>query len=205
METTETPNANLEVKSWFQKNKIYLIFGGILLLTNLGTYWFKSYQMGQLRDKVNMENTQKGEYGLQLAQHSNERVAEALIKPLVWAVKNEMIRGNKEMLDNFLTSVVQNSDLDMIVIVDMTGTIYLSTDKKYEGKSVMEVLPTIPQRPLQAETFGATPLEAAAVSPILGDTEQLGFIYFTTTAPAKTNELVKLIRENSFAEPEAAK
>ena len=34
-------------------------------------------------------------------------------------------------------------------------------------------------------------------------TEQLGFIYFTTSAPAKTTELVKSIRANTFADPEA--
>jgi hypothetical protein len=203
METPQTPNANQEVKSWFQKNKLNLIFVGVLLATNLITYLVKSYQIGQLKDKANVENVQKGEFALQLATHSNERVAQALTKPLVWAVKNEMIRGNKEMLDNFLTTVVQDSDLELIVIVDMQGTVYLSTDKKYEGKFVLDVLPTVPQRPLKAETFGATALEAAAVSPILGDTEQLGFIYFTTSAPAKTTELVKSIRANSFADPDA--
>lgn len=204
MENTESTSANQEVKSWFVKNRIYLFFAGVMLVSNLGIYWFKSYQIGQVKDRANLEITTKGDLAMQFATHSNERVAQALIKPLVWAVKNEMVRGNKEMLDNFLTSVVQDTDLDLIVVVDMTGTIYLSTDKKYEGKSVLEVLPTIPQRPLKAETFGGNAQEAAAVSPILGDTEQLGFIYFKTSAPAQTNTLVKNIRENVFAEPEQA-
>jgi hypothetical protein len=205
MENTETPGANQEVKSWFQKNKLYLFFAAVLLVSNLGLYLFKSYQIGHLKDQFNTTLAAKGESALQLAQHSNERVAEALTKPLVWGVKNEMMRGNKELLDNFLTSVVQDSDLELIVIVDMQGIIYLATDKKYEGKFVLDVLPAIPQRPLKAEVIGGTPNEAAAVSPILGETEQLGFIYYTTVATDKTRELVKAIKENPYAEAEAEK
>lgn len=205
METTESPNPNQEVKSWFQKNRLKLFAGAIFLLTVLSVYFYQRYQMGKLRDQFNNAVMEKGELALQLAQHSNERLAEGMVKPLVWAIKSEMVRGNKEGIDRFITSIVQDSDLELIVIVDMTGMVYLSTDKKYEGKSVIEVLPTMPRDVLKAGVHTASPEEVVATAPILGDTQQLGVLYFTGKATRKMQDLVQELRKNPFAEPDAAK
>ena len=201
METPTTTSPNAEVNSWFAKNKLYLIFAGLFIISNLGIYFYQKYQQSKLRDQFNQEMVHKADLATQFAQHSNERLADALVKPLVWGIRGEMMRGNTELVNHFLTTVVQSTDIKLIAVVDMTGTVMISTDKQYEGKPVTEVLPTMPKETLKAGVQSASPEKMVATAPILGETEQLGVLYFEGVAGQKGTELLKALRENPFAEP----
>lgn len=201
--TTTSPNA--EVKSWFQKNKLWLFIAALFLVSNLGIYFFQAYRMGNLRKEFGKEMENKSDLASQFAQYNNERFATALIKPLAWGIRGEMMRGNKELVDQFLTSVVQETDLDLIAVVDMAGMVYLSTDKKYENKPVLEVIPTMPREVVKIGIQTSSPDKVVATSPIMGDVSQLGVLYFEANSePAFLNRL-KALKTNPFAEPESDK
>lgn len=54
--------------------------------------------------------------------------------PLVWAIRSEMLRNNKENIDKYQNDFVKFPGVRNIMIVDNDGTIIISTDRKYVDK-----------------------------------------------------------------------
>lgn len=203
--TTANPEPNAEVKSWFQKNKVWIFIGALFVVSNLGIYFYQSFRMSKLRSAFNQEMETKGNLASQFAQYNNERFATALIKPLAWGIRGEMMRGNKELVDVFLQSVVQETDLDLIAVVDMTGMVYLSTDKKYENQPVMEVIPTMPKEVVKIGIQTSSPDKVVATAPIMGDVTQLGVLYFEATSEPSFRDQLQALKSNPFADPKSEK
>ena len=93
----------------------------------------------KIRKQTKTFNTEKSVI-LEKAQKSlTDNSAEHLrlmMKTFVWAVRGELIRGNQEQVDQYFSQLVKTDKIEEIVLVDKTGKIILSTNKKKEGSKL---------------------------------------------------------------------
>jgi len=72
-----------------------------------------------------------------LAFESNNKAnLKLLMQPFVWAVRGELTRGNNEQVDVYFKQLVQNDRIEEISFIDSVGVVMISTNKKYEGKTI---------------------------------------------------------------------
>jgi len=63
----------------------------------------------------------------------------SIIKPLVWAVRSEMVKNNLADIDFYINELVKDKGFQFILITDDKDIIISSTNKKWEG-SPFEVI-----------------------------------------------------------------
>ena len=66
---------------------------------------------------------------------SNKEMLTVLSKPLVWSIRSEMLSGNLEKVNIYVKDIVKEKNFQLLQVIDVTGKIILSTDKKLEGKN----------------------------------------------------------------------
>ncbi len=70
---------------------------------------------------------------LQLMESKQEMLV-LFCKPLVWSVRSELLRRNLEQVDVLISDLVKEKNMESIHLVDPSGVLFLSTDKKLEGQ-----------------------------------------------------------------------
>lgn len=175
--TTETKNSKIKV--WARKNAAPLILTFLLIVSNAGIYFYQQNLRKQDRKEFQEVVQTVATDSEELLQHRVQSMAETVSRALTNGIKAEMIRGNFEQLNTFLVEMVQKTELDLVTITDTIGIVSISTDKKYEGRRVKDVLPGIDlkvERPmvLMAQIGGAK-----MVGPIMADDHRLGTLYVT--------------------------
>lgn len=58
------------------------------------------------------------------------------MKALVWAVRSEMVRENMEQVDQYFRQFVKTKGVNDVTLLDGSGIIQLSTNKKVEGEAM---------------------------------------------------------------------
>jgi hypothetical protein len=65
---------------------------------------------------------------------SKQEMLVLFCKPLVWSVRSELLRRNLEQVDVLISDLVKEKNMESIHLVDPSGVLFLSTDKKLEGQ-----------------------------------------------------------------------
>ncbi|MEM7035543.1 MAG: hypothetical protein AAF570_01115, partial [Bacteroidota bacterium] len=159
---------------FIQKNKVALILAGLLVISNLGIYFYQKYQRGKLIDAYAEDLVTRGTQARNFVEVSLLQQTEELMRTIVWGVRGEMMRGNKELIDRYLIKLGQETQVDLVMIEDSARKIILSTDKKYENQDVREILPAVPTQVEKPRVLSASMTETIAASPIMGDDVRLG-------------------------------
>lgn len=140
------PTADQQAKGFFAKNKVTFILLLVLALSNAGIYFFQNSKLNQLKTSIEEKQQEKVAQVNGLLTYRTETSTQALGKAITFATGPEMASNDKQRLNLFFIDMVQNTEAELISVVDSIGMIYLSTDKNYEGKSVLDVLPALPGR-----------------------------------------------------------
>jgi len=130
-----TPSKNQQVSgfnvSGFLSKNIAAVVLAILLI--LVFIWF-SVKINNNRKHAENEKMQL------ITQYEAERDSlqikslEFVSSVFSWSIRSEMLRNNMENLNQLVTVFVQESDANLVQIVDPeTRVVILSSDKKYEG------------------------------------------------------------------------
>ena len=192
--SSSTPTAT-EAKSWLQRSRVWLILVIALVLSNVGTFLYQNYQQNKLKET----------HAEQLAAQAGK--AEALVNyrvginagdmghALLQTVQSEMVRNNKELLDRFLISTVQETEVELVAIVDSIGMVYLSTNKKFENKFILDVLPGVPKQVDEPQIIETKARETIFASPIMAPDHRKGTLVMTLKADAKTEATLKEIHD----------
>jgi hypothetical protein len=203
--SSSTGGSSPQPPGWFGRNKIWFIVIAIFAVTNSGIYFYQRFQQNKQAEKFAEEMAKKGPLAEDLVRLNNLESVQLLSKSLTWGVRGEMIRGNKELIDRFLIEMVQETPADLIIIGDMNLRVYLSTDKKYEGKPVSEILPAVPVAVNSPKILKNELDEVIAAAPIMGEEEQIGAMFLVYKIDAATEKLLQDIAANPFAKPEKKK
>ena len=109
---------------------------------------------------------------------ANETMLKLLSKPLTWNIRSEMLRGNIDQVDLFLSDFVKENNFQFFMLVDPSGNVVLSTDKKLEGvpledSKLIELVNTDTTKVLKVED--GTLIVAA---PVMGYDSRLSTLIF---------------------------
>lgn len=164
------------------KKILIIIVIGLLLLASL--WIWKSIEIKNLKKHAVTEKQEvKKEAALQMLQ-SHETHLKVLAKPLVWAVRTEMLKNNIGQVNLYTNEMVREPNFQKIVIIDEQGMVLLSTDKKEEGTEF--------QRPGSNIDLSANTTTVANVndsllvmtSPIMGFNNRLGTLLVAYSVPS---------------------
>jgi len=147
---------------------LVLAIAGMYLWKNVAVYRAKA----QLTERAGQIITDQNKSFLRLA-----------VVPLVWAVRTEMISGNYNQINLYLTQFIKEPNMKGIVVAKPDGTIVVATNKKLEGAPVASVFP--PSVLQEDKTIVSTQEngDIMVVSPVMGLSEKLGVLILLYTPP----------------------
>jgi len=116
-----------------RKSLLIVIVIALVLLS--GLWIWKALELGRVRSENEMAGKLlKRKVSLQMDSSLKSQLL-LLSKPLVWAIRDKMISGNRQDINIYMNQMVRERNFEEISIVDQRNVIMLSTDKKEEGKS----------------------------------------------------------------------
>jgi len=106
---------------------------------------------------------------------NKDALLKVLVKPIVWSIRSEMMRGNRDQVELLMTDLLRGSDLEYLHLVDNNKNVVLSTNKKLEGmpvddKDVSGVLGTDSTMVFRVKNSTLT----TVVAPVMGYDSRLG-------------------------------
>jgi hypothetical protein len=118
------------VKKSASKKKWPLRLSGILGvgLSFFAVIFWKDHQITQVKEQY----TQKANA---VINQNSEEMLRNFCKPLSWTVRAELMRNNNEQIMLFINDLVKSKNIRMVSFIDQKGSIGISTDKNFEGKS----------------------------------------------------------------------
>lgn len=185
-----TTDTSSEKQGFFQRNKLWFIAAALFAISNAGIYFYQKHQQGKLLENCREMLNAKAQLAQENGLDHNEEMASNLCRTLVWGIRGEMERGNKEQIELFMNRMVQESGLDLIIVQDAQDSIYLSTDKKYENRRVPYIQGVIAQQQVLKKELD----EVVVAAPILGLEQRLGtclIVYKSTAKDLKFQEEMK--------------
>ncbi|MFC5285127.1 hypothetical protein ACFPJS_16765 [Pedobacter alpinus] len=105
----------------------------------------------------------------------NIKTLKLMAKPLVWAIRGEMLRNNLDEIDIITTDLVKQKNIQDVNLINMDGRIINSTNKKLEGSMASGiyrnylVLDT-------AQVLITSDSIARVIAPVMGYQSKLGVI-----------------------------
>lgn len=107
-------------------------------------------------------------------KENDETMLKVLSKSVVWSVRSEMLRGNNEQVDLLISDLVKENNFQYIHIVETTGNVLLSTNKKLEGQPVQNADVVNNLNADKTVIINAADSTTILVSPIMGYDSRLG-------------------------------
>ena len=184
--------------SFFEKNKIWFIVGALFVVTNAGIFFYQKWQYNKLAERYKQELVLKGQMSRKFVNEQNKVLGTALARTVVWGIRGEMMRGNIELIDQYLIGLVQETGLDLIAVEDSSGKIILSTDKKYENQQISAILPAVPSNVTEPMFVKSDPEEIIMVSPIMAADRRLGTFFMKYKPGERTAEFLQKIRTDNI-------
>ncbi len=120
-------------------------------------------------------------------QHITERTATMLrlsAVPLGWAVRAQMLAGNRGEVESYLRRFVQEPGVSRVVFVNPEGTIEMTTDPKLERQAASSAFPGLDISANQVTVKGGA-MEAVVSVPIMGYDNRLGTLIVSYAGPGR--------------------
>ncbi|WP_017258747.1 hypothetical protein [Pedobacter arcticus] len=140
----------------------------ILLVVGVGTYFYQQYRLGQVKKYLIIEADSA-------LVNQNRAMLKMSAKPLVWAVRSEMLRNNLDEINVFNTDLVKEKNVMEVTLLNAVGKIINSTDKKLEGTMAQDVYMSYLKTD-SVEVLTLSDSTARLVAPVMGYQSKLGVI-----------------------------
>ena len=179
--------SGIDFKNKEVRRIVIIIIVALLLITILWVW--KSIEIKTIKKQAAEERLQLNEKAKHQMRDIDESNLKTLAKPFVWAVRTEMLKNNVSQIALYINDIVKEPGFQKINIVNETGIVILSTDKKEEGsKSSMSGEGV----GLSVENTQVTRLNDTIMtmsSPIMGFNSRLGtlLINYSSKHPALIN------------------
>jgi hypothetical protein len=147
----------------------------LLVLATAGTYVWKNVAVSRARAAL-------AQNAGQFVDEQNRSCLRLAAVPLVWAVRSEMMRGNYDQVNQYLTRFVKEPGMKELLVAGADGRVVAATDKRREGASVSTAFPSAPG----VDTITVTPGENGEImvsAPIMGLNDKLGVLVMVSSPP----------------------
>lgn len=160
-------------------NKILIITSVVAAGLFIGIWIWKSVQISNIRKQSATEmQLLKDEVAKQILR-SDELHLKSIAKPLVWAVRSEMLKNNISQVSLYANEMVKEKNFQKVAVTNDKGLVILSTNKKEEGK---EFISTGKVSYLSSDTTTVGNINDSLLimsSPIMGFNNRLGTLIVT--------------------------
>lgn len=163
--------------------KKYLITIGVALILLLSVWIWKSIEINQARKTAETEKQN-------LTQQATSKIVEThkdhlmlLAKPFVWAIRTEMMEGNRNQVNLYLNDMVKEKNFQLIAVADNTGKIISSTNKKDEGKEFSSIGSSSALSSNTTTTENQNDSILVMTSPVMGFNNRLGTLLIKYAIP----------------------
>lgn len=140
----------------------------ILLVVGLGIYFYKDYQLNHLKKDLSAQADSA-------LVSQNNAMLKLSAKPLIWAIRSEMLRNNLDEINVFNTDLVKEKNVMEVTLLNAVGKIINSTDKKLEGTMAQELYLNY----LKTDTvqvFNLSDSTSRLIAPVMGYQSKLGVV-----------------------------
>ncbi|MFW6224428.1 MAG: hypothetical protein ACOC4R_02080 [Bacteroidota bacterium] len=157
-----------------KKQPVFTTIVIALILMTAGYFWMDLRAHSQYQQV-------KREAALQVEQNTQDML-KLFTRPLVWSIRAEMLRGNKEQVDLLISDIVKEDNFRHIMVVDAEGEILSSTNKRQEGQMAEDYLEA-EMLAMDTTTIvqGDDGTTLASFSPILGFDRRIGTLVIEYT------------------------
>ncbi len=181
----EDQNVDQDLKKHAPANKKILLTIGTALVLILTIWIGKNIEIKNIKSKAETDYQTLKKQAIKSIVSAKEEQLKLLVKPYVWAVRTEMMKGNINQVNLYALDLIKEKDFLRIAIANDSGIIVSSTDKKDERKSFTFIgkAAVLTNDNTFVENSGDSVL--TVVSPIMGFNSRLGtlFIKYAITLP----------------------
>lgn len=119
------------------------LLAGVLAVLLVGAVVWKFSAVRNVEERAVAERTEIVEQTRKALADQTGYFLRLTAKPLVWAIRREMLRNNLEQVDEYLVQLVKEPAIKQVLIAGPDGTVLLATDKKLEEHPMTEVRPEL--------------------------------------------------------------
>ncbi len=101
--------------------------------------------------------------------------------PLAWSVRKELMRFNYEQIDEYFNALIKRKGFGLIMLVDPSGTIKVSTDRKLQGSPFSRSYPGMNLGSSELVFYPVQQGKSMFLVPVMGLNEKIGTIAFVCT------------------------
>lgn len=98
--------------------------------------------------------------------------------PLAWSVRKELMRSNYEQIDEYFNEMIRRKGFGLIMLVDPSGMIKISTDRKLQGSSFSLSYPRMKLGASATVSYAMPEGKSMFLVPVMGLNERIGTIAF---------------------------
>ena len=98
--------------------------------------------------------------------------------PLAWSVRKELMRFNYDQIDEYFNELIKKKGFGIFMLVDPSGTIKVSTDRKLLGSSFSLLYPGMNLGASQLNSYPVQKGKDIFLVPVMGLNEKIGTIAF---------------------------
>lgn len=98
--------------------------------------------------------------------------------PLAWSVRKELMHSNYGQIEEYFNEMIQRKGFGLIMLVDPSGIIRISTDRKLQGSSFSRYYPQMRLGVLVPVSYALPEGKSLFVIPVMGLNEKIGTIAF---------------------------
>lgn len=140
---------------------LLLLGGGYLLYKNAQSTKEHERELSVLRTTVQQNQLTNDRQQLSFA-----------MKTFVWAVRNAMLQNKSGEINEYFNTLVKNRGIREVLLVDPTGRVTISTNKKNQGSAFADRFPASLLQQEDVYFNGQIPYELSA--PVLAPNQRLG-------------------------------
>lgn len=115
-----------------KKRNLWFYVSLVFFFSTIGVYFWKEYQINQTKKTYTLKAND-------LLNKKTQEMLKAFTKPLTWAIRADITRGNNEQVNLLYNDLVKLPNITMLNFIDTKNVITASTDKNFEGKSATSI------------------------------------------------------------------
>ena len=159
-----------------QGRKTIIIVVAVLVVLLLGVYLWKDLAVRSVEKKMEVQRLELAEQAQKMIQGKTRYFLRLATVPLVWTIRQEMLRENTGQINDYLIQYVREPGIKQILIAKPDGTITAATNKKHEGLSFSSLYLVAFLEKTEIFFSDGPEGQLIIVAPLMGYNEKLGIL-----------------------------
>jgi len=132
--STKQVTSEKSKKGFFSRNIGWMLIISVLVAGMLFTYFRSRMSLQKMNEVMRTHQENLEESVNEFLLSNTEDLLMLSTKGLNWAIRGELIRGNEEQIQQYLSQLVKEKGVEHVEFINSEGIIEMSSNKKKEGQ-----------------------------------------------------------------------